>query len=131
MPCFRHQGAGIDFLCSVAGVPEHCFLSNNGNNCCPQSKLSGDFQLSRVTYDFFVTTVADEQGDNRQDYCQKNSCNAFNTLVAVRMVIIRSLVGKFYASHNNEGTENIGRRVDTVGNHGSGLGDETGNKLAQ
>ena len=65
------------------------------------------------------------------DYCQKNGSDAFDTFVAVGMLFIRSLVGKFYAGHNNEGTENIGRGMDTIGNHGSGLGNETGNQLAQ
>lgn len=42
MPGVRHEGGGVDFIGSLAGVPEHPLLDHNGHNGGDECQRAGD-----------------------------------------------------------------------------------------
>ena len=51
--------------------------------------------------------------------------------MAILVVFVRCFSGNLDAGHDDKRGENIRGRMDGIGDHGSGMTEDTGNKFAQ
>ena len=51
--------------------------------------------------------------------------------MAILVVVVRRSPGDLDAGHDNKRCENIRGRMDGIGDHGSGMTEDTGDKFAQ
>ena len=131
MPSICHQCSGVDFFSCVLGVPEHCFLHYDGNNCCPQGKLSGNGELCRIFIKYFFVAIVTNSKGNHSQHCRKDyGGDAFHTLVSVLVLLVGSFVGIAHACHYDKSAEYVGRRMDTVRNHCCGMSYKACEELA-
>lgn len=131
VPGVGHQGAGVDLERCFFSIPEHTFFNDNGNNSGGQCQTAGDFEISGGGMEyFFQPGIAYAQAGEGQDDGQNDSGDTFQPFVSVLVLGIGGFVGDLDAGHNDEGAENVGGGVDSIGDHGSRIGQDACGQFA-
>lgn len=130
VPGVGQEGAGVDELGVVAGVPVHGLLAHDGDHRRHQGDGAGDGDgLVAAGEDGLQAHFADAQPRDHQDGAQQQGGDALQALMAVRVGGVGRLFGDPDPDPGDEGGEYVGEGVDGVRDHGAGIAGNAGEKL--